>query len=158
VLALLLSGLGESPAAGPAGPYAAAAERAARALELASPAEHHDHGHEVAAEDRVFCGVAAFGVDATDSVGGAVDTLYGYYFCAVGRPGLPYLDSSRADGPIVVRLTNPPSIQIAAPGEGYQDRVRAMMPDQYEELCFRGLPDPAVAAEVKRRYESELMG
>jgi hypothetical protein len=139
------------------GLHATAAERAARLLELASPAEHHDHGHEVAAEDRVYCGVAVFGVDPPSA--GAIDdvrTIYGYYFCAVGRPGVAYLDSSRADGPIVVQMTDPPTIQIVAPGVDYQERVRAMMPDQYEERCFAGLPDPTVADAVKRRYESDL--
>jgi hypothetical protein len=137
--------------------HAAAADRAARSLEQASPAEHHDHGHEVAAEDQVYCGVAIFGVDPPSA--GLIDdvqTIYGYYFCAVGRPGVPYLESSRADGPIVVHMTDPPTMEIAAPGAGYQERVRAMMPDQYEELCFGGLPDPSVAEEVKRRYESDL--
>jgi hypothetical protein len=133
------------------------AEQAARALEQASPAEHHDHGHEVNAEDRVYCGVAVFGLDPPSARGiDDVQALYGYYFCAVGRPGTAYLNSSRSDGPIVVQKTDPPTIQIAAPGADYQERVRAMMPDQYEELCFGGLPDPAVADAVKRRYESDL--
>jgi hypothetical protein len=133
------------------------AARAAQLLEQVSPAEHHDHGHEVGAEDRIFCGVAVFGVDPPSAeVIDDVRTVYGYYFCAVGRSGLPYLESSRADGPIVVHLTEPATVQIAAPGADYQERVRAMMPDEYEELCFRGLPDPAVAEAVKRRYESAL--
>ena len=28
-----------------------------------------------------------------------------------------------------------------------------MMPDQYEDRCFGGLPDPTVAEKVKLRYE-----
>ncbi|HEX5994826.1 MAG TPA: hypothetical protein VFY84_06760 [Jiangellales bacterium] len=142
---------------GPTDLPTAAGERAARALEQASPAEHHDHGHEVTGYDQVYCGVDVFGVDPPSA--GAIDdvqTVYGYYFCAVGRPGVPYLESSRSDGPIVVTLSNPPTIQIAPPGVDYQERVRAMMPDQYEELCFGGLRDPTVADEVKRRYESDL--
>ena len=75
------------------------------------------------------------------------------YFCAVGRTGVPYLESSRSDGPIVVRLRPAPDIRIAQHGQGYQDRVRAMMPDQYEQFCFNGLPDDSVAGDVKRRYE-----
>jgi hypothetical protein len=31
-----------------------------------------------------------------------------------------------------------------------------MMPDEYEQYCFRGLPDPNVAAEVKARYVQAL--
>ncbi len=155
VLALLVFGVGAPKSGGDL--HTAAGDRAARALEQASPAEHHGHGHAVAAEDRVFCGVAVFGVDPPSAA--AIDdvrTVYGYYFCAMGRPGLSYLDSSRSDGPIVVSLAGPPTIQIVAPGVDYQERVRAMMPDQYEDLCFGGLPDPAVAEEVKRRYESGL--
>lgn len=155
LLALLAAGLGQ-PADDPRDLTAVAAERAARLLEQVSPAEHHDHGHEVGTDDRIFCGVAVFGVDPPSAhVIDDVRTVYGYYFCAVGRPGVPYLQSSRADGPIVAHLT-PPAVQIAAPGADYQDRVRAMMPDQYEDLCFSGLPDPTVADEVKRRYESAL--
>ena len=156
LLALFLSHPGPPPT--DAGDLPAlAGQRAARILEQVSPAEHHDHGHDVGTEDRVYCGVAVFGVDPPSArVIDDVQTVYGYYFCAVGRPGVPYLSSSRADGPIVAHLTDPPSVQIAAPGVGYEDRVRAMMPDQYEELCFSGLPDPTVAEEVKRRYEADI--
>ena len=156
LLALLVPYLANrSPQAGPLTLEAAAAERAARALEQVSPAEHHDHGHEVGSGDRIFYGVAVFGVDPPSAtVIDDVQTVYGYYFCAVGRRGLPYLQSSRADGPIVVHLTEPPTVQVVAPGADYQERVRAMMPDQYEELCFSGLPDPSVAEAVKRRYEA----
>lgn len=155
LLALLASGL--APAHGPPDLRTTAAERAARVLEQVSPGEHHDHGHEVAAEDQIYCGVAVFGVDPPSaSAIDDVQTVYGYYFCAVGRPGVPYLQSTRADGPIVVHLADPPTVQIAAPGADYQERVRAMMPDQYEELCFGGLPDATVAEEVKRRYESNV--
>lgn len=122
--------------------------RAAAVIEQASPAEHHDHGHEVTASDRMFCGVAVFGVRG--------ETVYGYYFCALGRPGLPYLESSRVDGPVVVTLGPTPSARIAPPGAGYAEAVRAMMPDEYEWRCFAGLPDPDVAAEVRRRYVQAL--
>jgi len=156
VLVILLgSGVGQR--AGEGSLHEVAAERAARALEQVSPTEHHDHGHDVGAGDRIYCGVLVFGVDPTSArYIDEVKSIYGYYFCAVGRPGVSYLDSSRSDGPIVVRVTDPPTVEIVASGEDYQDRVRAMMPDQYEDRCFGGLPDLAVAEEVKRRYEAEL--
>jgi hypothetical protein len=122
--------------------------RAAAVIEQASPAEHHDHGHEVTPDDRLFCGVDVFGVRG--------ETVYGYYFCALGRPGVPYLESSRVDGPVVVTLGPTPSARIAPPGAGYADAVQAMMPDEYESRCFSGLPDPSVAAEVRRRYVQAL--
>lgn len=146
-----------SSGGGQSGLQAAAAERGSRLLEQASPAEHHSHGHIVAGEDAVLCGIDVFGVDPPSAtIIDDVQTVYGYYFCAVGRPGIPYLESSRSDGPIVVQLLPAPYIQIAQHGQGYQDRVRAMMPDQYEQYCFNGLPDDSVAREVRRRYEREV--
>jgi hypothetical protein len=121
---------------------------AASVIEQASPAAHHDHGHEVAEGDRVFCGVDVFGVRG--------ETVYGYYFCAMGHAGVPYLESSRVDGPVVVTLGATPSAEIAPPGAGYAAKVRAMMPDEYEWRCFGGLPDPSVASEVQRRYVQAL--
>jgi hypothetical protein len=138
---------------------AAAADAAARAIELSSPAEHHDHGHEFTGGDKAFCGVHVFGLEpASARTIAEVRTVYGYYFCAIGRPGLGYLDSNRADGPVVVRLGAQPTVLIAAPGTGYADRVRAMMPDEYEEQCFHGLPNDAIAVDVKSRYLAEFAG
>ena len=117
-------------------------------IEQAPLAEHQAHGHEVTAGDRMFCGVDVFGVRG--------ETVYGYYFCALGHPGLPYLESSRVDGPVVITLGATPSARIVPPGAGYAEAVRAMMPDEYEHLCFSGLPDPSVAAEVRQRYVQAL--
>jgi hypothetical protein len=131
------------------------ATAAAAAIENASPAEHHAHGHDITGGDRVICGVHVFGYEpATARTVAAVTTVYGYYFCAIGAPGTPYSQSSRSDGPVVVHFGSAPSVTIAAPGDGYADRVRAMMPDPYESQCFHGLPDSSVAAAVKSRYES----
>jgi hypothetical protein len=131
------------------------AKAAAAAIENASPAEHHAHGHEVTGGDRVICGVHVFGYEpAAASRLEAVTTVYGYYFCAIGAPGTPYNESSRSDGPVVVHFGPIPTVTIAAPGDGYAERVRAMMPDPYEAQCFHGLPDSRVAAAVKSRYES----
>lgn len=133
------------------------AQRAAQVIEQASPAEHHDHGHDFTAADRVFCGVDVFGTDPASATAVAdVRTVYGYFFCAAGTPGVPYGESSRADGPVVVTLTGTPRALIAQSGDGYADRVRAMMPDQYEDRCFHGLPDASVAAAVRDRYQSAL--
>ena len=127
----------------------------AAAIEKVSPAEHHAHGHTVAATDRVICGVHVFGFEPSTATKLAdVHTVYGYYFCAVGAPGLTYDASARADGPVVVQLGPTPVVRIVPAGAGYQERVRAIMPDEYEAACFAGLPDPAVATAVRARYES----
>lgn len=132
---------------------AEAAAAASAAIEKVSPAEHHNHGHEVTAEDTVICGVHVFGFEPTTASAVAeIETVYGYYFCAVGQPGTRYEDSGRSDGPVVVRLGPHPVVSIAAPGAGYPERVRAMMPDRYESQCFAGLPDHSVAAGVKERF------
>ncbi len=126
----------------------AIARQAAAVIEQSSPTEHAAHGHEVSADDQIFCGMHVFGVRG--------QTVYGYYFCALGRRGVPYLESSRIDGPVVVTLGPTPSASIAPPGEGYRETVKAMMPDEYEQYCFSGLPDPSVAAEVRARYMRAL--
>ena len=141
LLVLYLGGFGDSG-------QSEIAQRAAAVIEQESPAQHLAHGHDVSPEDRLFCGVDVFGVRG--------QTVYGYYFCALGHPGVPYLESSRIDGPVVVTLGPVPAAQIAPPGAGYADAVRAMMPDEYEQFCFRGLPDPNVAAGVKARYVQAL--
>jgi hypothetical protein len=133
------------------------AAKAAAIIENETPAEHHSHGHEVTGDDKVICGVALFGTDPPQApTVSDVTVVYGYYFCAIGSPGVIYMESSRSDGPVVVRFGANPTVTIAQSGAGYADRVRAMMPDQYENLCFRGLPDPAVADAVRDRYLREV--
>lgn len=128
--------------------------RAAAVIEKATPAEHHDHGHEVTGNERIYCGVHLFGTDPPSvTVIEDVSIVYGYYFCAMGSPGVPYNESSRSDGPVVVTLKGTQQATIALSGQGYAERVRAMMPDQYENQCFRGLPDASVAQGVRDRYE-----
>jgi hypothetical protein len=132
--------------------------RASRAIEASSPDEHRGHGHAVGGADHVVCGVDVFGTEPREAKSAdEVRTVYGYYFCAIGPTGMPYLDSARSDGPVVVRLSDPPVVQIARHGEGYEGRVRAMMPDEYEPLCFGGLRNDAVAADVRRRF-TDLAG
>jgi hypothetical protein len=135
-----------------------AAERAAGLIQQLSPAQHHDHGHTVTGNDNVVCGVDVFGTEprAPASVDD-VRTVYGYYFCAIGPDGTPYDGSSRSDGPVVVTLRPVPSVRIPGQGAGYEQRVRDLMPDEYEPLCFGGLRDQSVALDVRRRY-IELAG
>jgi len=127
--------------------------RASAVLESSAPEEHHNHGHQISLADNVVCGVEIFGTEpAGAKTADAVTRVYGYYFCAVGPDGTPYLRSSRMDGPVVITFGPPPVVQIARSGAGYDGRVRAMMPDQYEPLCFGGLRDRSVAADVRRRF------
>jgi len=45
------------------GPDQAVADLAARTIENLPPGQHQEHGHEVAAGSRLFCGVDVFGTD-----------------------------------------------------------------------------------------------
>jgi hypothetical protein len=56
------------------------------------------------------------------------------------------------DGPVVVHFGTPSVAQIARSGAGYEQRVRDLMPDEYEPLCFGGLRNNSVAADVRRRF------
>jgi hypothetical protein len=142
---------------GPASLQQQIAARAAAIIENETPAEHHAHGHEVTGNDKVICGVALFGTEPAEvKTVDEVQVVYGYYFCAIGSPGVIYMESSRSDGPVVVHFGANPTVTIAQSGQGYADRVRAMMPDQYEDRCFRGLPDPTVAQRVQDRYFREV--
>ena len=127
-------------------------------LEQASPAEHHDHGHEVTAEDTILCGIDVFGVDPPSAtIVDEVQTVYGYYFCAVGRPGLPYLESSRTDGPVVVTLrprrpSRSPST-AGLPGAGPGDDAGPVRAALLQRAARR-----PVADDVKRRYKAAGAG
>lgn len=146
--ALLPTGVG-----GPRDARAELGRQVAVLLEQASPAEHHDHGHEVTAEDKVFCEAEVIGTDPPGTADtGEVRTVYANYFCAAGRPGMDYEYSSRASGPVVVQLRQPPLVQVPAAGEGYEQRVRELLPDEYEGRALGAALSPEVAGQVKRRY------
>lgn len=133
------------------------ARAAAVVVEASSPTASHLHDEDgPAAAQQTFCGVDVFGTDPPAAASLAeVRMVYGYYFCASGTHGLTYAESNRADGPVVVDLKNRVA-SIAASGAGYDGRVRAMMPDQYEARCFGGLQNERVAAAVHDRYDAAL--
>jgi hypothetical protein len=133
-------------------------DRVVAALEQASPTEHHDHGHAVAADDRVACVAEVLGSDPPDAKRVAdVDTVYAQYLCASGVPGTAFELSARNSGPVVVRLSDPPAVLVPH-GPGYADQVRTMLPDQYEEQAFAGFRDPAVPDGLRPRYAAIVGG
>jgi hypothetical protein len=130
-------------------------ERVVAALERASPTEHHDHGHQVTAADRVACVAELHGTDPVAARGLAeVREVYAQYMCAAGAPGTAYDDSSRSSGPVAVRLSDPPVVRVPPSGLGYPDRVRALLPDEYEEQALKGFRDPSVPAALRARYDA----
>jgi hypothetical protein len=131
------------------------ADRVATLLEQSSPAEHHDHGHQVTAEDKVFCEAEVIATEpptVTDIAD--VAKVYATFFCAAGRPGMEFMWSSRASGPAVAELDrNPAVVRVPAAGEGYQQRVRELFPDQYEDRALKINISQEAARELRRRYE-----
>jgi hypothetical protein len=86
-----------------------------------------------------------------------VSVIYAYYLCAAGEKGTEWDYASRISGPVVVTV-RPPRIQIAEAGAGYPDRVRAMIPPEWQARALAGFSDPATPAELRKRYDAEIAG
>jgi hypothetical protein len=128
--------------------------RLAAAIERASPGEHHDHGHSVAAGDRVLCTVEVFGTDPAEPVRiTEVARVYGYYLCAVGPPGTEYLRSTLSAGPVMGRPTEFPTVHIPRPGAAFPDEVRAIMPERYQAQAVKGFTSAEKPAALRERFE-----
>ncbi len=125
-------------------------------LEQASPAQHHDHGHDITAGEKVVCTAEVFGHDPAGARRVAdVQWAYAYYLCAAAPPGTPWEQAARISGPVAVSLTNPPVVRIAEAGLGYPDRVRAIIPARYLDRTA-GFTDSARPAALRSRYEREI--
>jgi len=159
VLATLLVTAGRPPAPLSEGELRAQlAERVVAALEQASPTQHHDHGHAITAEQRTACVAEVFGVDPPGATRlTEVREVYAQYICASGVPGTVFALSSRSAGPVVLGLTDPPTVRVPH-GQGYAAQVREMMPDQYEEQAFAGFLDQSVPDRLRPRYEAQVSG
>lgn len=145
--------------AAPAGLDDALAARVAAILTESSPAEHHAHGHDVAAEDTVMCTAETMGTEPAAATRiEDVRVVYAYFMCAAGEPGQPWDFAARISGPVVVELGEPPVVRIAQAGLGYRDRVTAMLPDRYEEWAFSGFRNKALPTALQRRYLDEVAG
>lgn|GEM_PF-1086396 len=130
-------------------------DRVVAILENASPAEHHDHGHDIGAEDRVACVAEVYGTDPPDARRmDAVRTVYAQYLCAAGPPGTRFELSAFSSGPCAVRLSTPPVVTIPRSGTGYPERVRELLPDQYEEQALKGFRDQAVPDRLRPKFEA----
>jgi hypothetical protein len=135
------------------------ADRVVTALEHASPTDHHDHGHEIRADDRVACVAEVLGFEPPSANRLAdVRVVYAQYLCASGVPGTAFELSARSAGPVVVRLTTKvPTVRVPH-GQGYAEQVRQMLPDQYEEQAFAGFRDPAVPDALRARFQARMAG
>ncbi|WP_043615546.1 hypothetical protein [Nonomuraea candida] len=120
-------------------------------LEQASPGEHHAHGHSF--DSRVVCAVEPFG---TEPPGAAslveVRWVYARHMCAITGESPEWAASVRASGPIAVKIDIPPQVRVPAPGAGYPDRVRQLIPERYHEAAFEEFSDDAAIEAARERF------
>ncbi|MDG4766320.1 hypothetical protein O7632_19745 [Solwaraspora sp. WMMD406] len=134
-----------------------AASRIATAIEQSTTDEHAAHGHEVNADERMLCVVEVWHLESDDTAtASGAGTAYGYYLCATGTPGTPYIRSRMNAGPIVARLTDPPELTVTKLDEDFRSQVEVMMPPQFVEQAFRGFTDPDRAETLRQRFERQI--
>ncbi|NUW32471.1 hypothetical protein HTZ77_13675 [Nonomuraea sp. SMC257] len=126
-------------------------------LERATPAEHHEHGHDFGEDaGRVVCAVEPFGFDPPDARAvSQVRWVYARHMCAVTGTGTNWAMSVRASGPIAVRLGGAPWVRVPEPGPGYPDRVREIVPERYHEEAFEEFADEGVIEAARDRFERQ---
>jgi hypothetical protein len=159
-LVLVLAAVGVAAyAPDPTSPGELRAQVAARtvaAIERLSPAEHHDHGHEVdAAQTKIACVAEIMGFRPADAKRVEdVRTAYAYFLCAAGAPGQPYPQSAHISGATAVDLRNPPVVHIQQAGTRYDEWVRAVMPPEYRQWAVQGFHDPTIADGLVAKYQA----
>jgi hypothetical protein len=144
------------PQAAPALPEELRTQVAARliaALESGTPAEQHNHGHQVAAGGKVVCAVDPIGVDPAGATAiGQVTTVYALHLCAVAEPGRDWDLSVRYSGPLTATLGNRPVVSVVQPGEGYPQRIQAMIPERYRDRAMGPFTDEPALAQLRSRF------
>ncbi|GAA4684435.1 hypothetical protein [Phytohabitans rumicis] len=155
VLAVLLRGLGSGAPAKPPTLQNQLADRVAAILEQSTPAQHHDHGHgAVASEGAVLCAVKTLGFDPPGATTLAeVRIFYGNHLCAVAEPNRAWDFAVKLSGPLSVEFVEPAKIRVAEGGEGYPERVRDIIPAQYQEQAMLALVDDDDMRELRRRFD-----
>ncbi|MEW9549907.1 hypothetical protein [Nonomuraea sp. NPDC050783] len=106
-------------------------------LEESSADEHHAHGHTTI-DSRVICAVEPFGTEPPNAKSLVeVTWVYARHLCAVTGEGTGWAQSVRASGPIAVKISIPPQVRVPEPGQGYQDRIRRIVPERYHAQALR---------------------
>ncbi|MEU6711155.1 hypothetical protein ABZ897_06700 [Nonomuraea sp. NPDC046802] len=124
-------------------------------LEQASPGEHHAHGHSF--DSRVVCAVEPFGTEPADATSLVqVRWVYARHMCAVTGQSTDWAESVRASGPIAVKISIPPEVRVPAPGAGYPDRVRQLIPARYHEQAFAEFSDDAAIDAARERFNQAI--
>ena len=110
-------------------------------------------GHGGSEPARVLCTAEVFGTDPAEPEKiEQVRVIYARYLCALVQKGMPWDYATRSSGPAVITLTNPPTVELAKSGEGFQERVRALIPDDLEAEAFGGFQDRGRPSQLLTRY------
>ncbi|MFV2085693.1 hypothetical protein [Micromonospora sp. LOL_021] len=133
-----------------------AALRIATTIEQSTADEHAAHGHEVNPDERMLCTAEVWRLDPATARSDEVGTAYGYYLCATGTPGTPYLLSRMNAGPIVARLTDPPELTVTQLDQDFRTQVEAMIPAEFVDQAFKGFADPQRADGLRQRFERQI--
>ncbi len=130
-------------------------DRAMAVLEQTPPAGQHLHDLS-GQTGKVICAAESFG---TEPAGAKrleeVKVIYALHLCAIAVPGMPWDYAARSSGPVVITLSDPPTVQIPLSGEGYPERVRALIPDKLEARAFGNFIDKGRPSALRARYEDE---
>ncbi len=128
------------------------------------PAEGH-HGHAAAAttaQSRTVCGTRVYGYEPFDAPDAdAVDTVYGFHFCAVAEPGGTWDFASKLVAPLVMHTDRqPPTFEMASATEqiSYHDRIKQIIPPRYQQLAREGALEPQAMADLRARFEAAVKG
>ncbi|MDR7274640.1 hypothetical protein [Catenuloplanes atrovinosus] len=139
---------------------AAATERLAVELEQATVEEHAKHGHQLSAQDRMLCEVEVFGVDpAGPGRERHLRTAYGYYLCAAGKPGTPFLAALMNAGPVTLHLDaeRPEDrVRTVAFAQDFDAQLTEIMPEPYRAQAKKGFTTADPPRELKERFEREI--
>jgi hypothetical protein len=122
------------------------------------PAEGHGHHGDLAQEPgqvELVCGVNVYGTNPADAdTVDEVAQVYGYHMCALPQKGLQWIMSPKLTGPLVVTLAaDPPTVTVVEGGADFPDRVRATIPEPYQEQALKGSLTAEGMRELIRRYD-----
>jgi hypothetical protein len=183
VAVLKLAGGGGSSAAGPA-PQAAPTDlpqvlrqgissRLVEALESKGVSEHEAHSNPIPGQpgapappqgdkspppagNALICAVDPIGVEPPDAYNLAqVVRVYALHLCAVAERDKSWDWSTRYSGPLVATMNvSPIEVDIVQPGEGYPQRVQALVPDRLQARATGPFLDQPALAELRERFDA----
>ncbi|MFI5844254.1 hypothetical protein ACIA8K_31620 [Catenuloplanes sp. NPDC051500] len=139
---------------------ARATAQLATEMEQASADEHAKHGHQLGPDDRMLCTAEVFGIDPPgEGRERNVHTAYGYYLCASGRPGTPFLAALMNAGPVVLHLDAARAgdrLQTTTLEQDLDTQLQGMMPEQYRVQARKGFTTVDQMRTLKERFEREV--